>query len=371
LLIEPVADTAGPDKSFKLSKIDPECADLKTKICSDDSKASVYEILEARNYTWILSTEGVSVNQIRSHSTCPAIIHGTLLDDFVRLLFPSDESRTHQWRTQAPHFSEGLFYRWTKTTEEQRVIHFLYMNLSGNVRRPHSYLIADVIAYTRCVKASGGFYLTRTGTLELRGRFREDRYKFWAEKLTQCGPPSSTIISEEVSPDVNTDVLVLVDDALRMGLVAERNLKEGMGLKVEPDLSIYFLDYINYMDPSSNSIAGPLFDATNPEAPRHRLRGPIDDLKASYILSGPFRLALTDAATDHLSFAEIKGRTAILIANPRVIGGIFLSQRIGVTKYFLIKQNADLTDQLEFRHYSLNYCIHIYYCFVKMQRHNA
>jgi len=335
LLIESEVENE-PNKFFKVTKINPESAIFKRIICSNDSKASVYEILEARNYTWTLSNEGVTVNQIESHSTCPAIIHRKLLDDFVRLLFPSDSSRARQWKEEGPRSSEGLFYGWMETTEEQRVLHFLHMNISRNIRRPHSYFIADVIAYIRCAKESGAFYLTHAGAQELRRQFREDRNKFWTEKLIQSR--SATGVSEGTSPDVDADVMVLVNEARRIGEIAERNLKEGMGLKVEPDLTIYFLDYINYMDPSCNSIAGPLFDAANPGADRQRLRGPIDDLNANYILSGPFRLALTDAATNHLSFAEINGRTAILIANQRVIGGIFLSQRIGITGYSSIKQ---------------------------------
>ena len=63
------------------------------------------------------------------------------------------------------------------------------------------------------------------------------------------------------------------------------------------------------------------------------LHGPIDELKASNILAGPFELCLTDQPSEHLTFAEVRGKTTLRILE---LDGIFRFayrlQRTGVAK---------------------------------------
>lgn len=58
--------------------------------------------------------------------------------------------------------------------------------------------------------------------------------------------------------------------------------------------------------------------------------GPLDELRASYIRTGPFTIALTDEPSRHLTFDEIKGRPELMLLNLSTIFTLYNPQRIGL-----------------------------------------
>jgi hypothetical protein len=66
---------------------------------------------------------------------------------------------------------------------------------------------------------------------------------------------------------------------------------------------------------------------------REILYGPIDELKASNILSGPFRLRLTNQPSEHLTFAEEQGKATLRILKlDAIFKFAYRLQRTGVVK---------------------------------------
>lgn len=62
--------------------------------------------------------------------------------------------------------------------------------------------------------------------------------------------------------------------------------------------------------------------------------GPLNDLKASTILSGPFKIGLTPNPSQHLTFDETETYPTVLLLNFRRVRHLHRLQCIGASTYF-------------------------------------
>ena len=68
-----------------------------------------------------------------------------------------------------------------------------------------------------------------------------------------------------------------------------------------------------------------------PEERRNdKLAGAFDDLKASSLAGGPFNVALTSKASEHLTFRELNGRSTILILNSETTFRFLIPKLLGI-----------------------------------------
>jgi len=63
-----------------------------------------------------------------------------------------------------------------------------------------------------------------------------------------------------------------------------------------------------------------------------RLLGPLDELKASNLLSGPFKLALTTNPTEHLTFVGSHSQSTVRLLNLETIFRLYTPQRCGLMR---------------------------------------
>ena len=66
-----------------------------------------------------------------------------------------------------------------------------------------------------------------------------------------------------------------------------------------------------------------------------QLHGALDSLKASNIVSGPFKIELTNNPKEHLTFDSGAKRTVLRILSPEKIFSFYVFQRVGLTRYSL------------------------------------
>jgi hypothetical protein len=67
--------------------------------------------------------------------------------------------------------------------------------------------------------------------------------------------------------------------------------------------------------------------------PKEDLLGPLDELKASNLLSGPFGIALTNKSSEHLTFTGPHSRSTVRLLNIEGIFRLYVPQRTGVARY--------------------------------------
>jgi len=68
--------------------------------------------------------------------------------------------------------------------------------------------------------------------------------------------------------------------------------------------------------------------------------GPLDELMASYLEGGPFKIVLTPYASRHLTFLEGRGKRTLRILETGAVLRIYMSQRMGLTAYTGIQCSA-------------------------------
>ena len=62
------------------------------------------------------------------------------------------------------------------------------------------------------------------------------------------------------------------------------------------------------------------------------LLGPLDGLKASNLIAGPFTVMLTENPSEHLTFNGSHSHTTVRLLNIKGIFRLYIPQRIGVAK---------------------------------------
>jgi hypothetical protein len=63
------------------------------------------------------------------------------------------------------------------------------------------------------------------------------------------------------------------------------------------------------------------------------LHGPLDDLKASNLLAGPFRIALTKRPFEHLTFSGVHSQQIVRLLGLEQIFEFYRPQRTGIATY--------------------------------------
>lgn len=75
---------------------------------------------------------------------------------------------------------------------------------------------------------------------------------------------------------------------------------------------------------------------TNEETQEKRdLFGPLDDLKASNLRNGPFKIELTEQPSAHLTFCRSHGRSSIRLLKIEAIAHLYVPQRTSIATYFI------------------------------------
>lgn len=69
------------------------------------------------------------------------------------------------------------------------------------------------------------------------------------------------------------------------------------------------------------------------EKPDVEKSGSLDELKASVLSGGPFKIALTPHPSEHLTFRERGGRSYILVLDLRAVFRFIIPQRLGLSQY--------------------------------------
>jgi hypothetical protein len=67
--------------------------------------------------------------------------------------------------------------------------------------------------------------------------------------------------------------------------------------------------------------------------PKESLFGPLDELKASNLLSGPFKLSLTKNPAEHLTFVGSHSRSTVRLLDLGTIFRLYAPQRCGLMRY--------------------------------------
>jgi len=62
--------------------------------------------------------------------------------------------------------------------------------------------------------------------------------------------------------------------------------------------------------------------------------GPIDELKASNLVAGPFGVALTDKPSEHLTFSGSHSRSTVRLLDIKGLFRLYIPQRTGVARYY-------------------------------------
>lgn len=65
----------------------------------------------------------------------------------------------------------------------------------------------------------------------------------------------------------------------------------------------------------------------------HNSKGPLDELSASNIVNGPFKIILTPNVNEHLTFARCKNQPTLRILDLDTIFGLYPLQRTGLATY--------------------------------------
>jgi hypothetical protein len=63
--------------------------------------------------------------------------------------------------------------------------------------------------------------------------------------------------------------------------------------------------------------------------------GGLDDLKASHLNAGPFRIAFTNKPEEHLTFNDSGARPTVRILHLDRVLKIYIAQRIGLARYII------------------------------------
>jgi len=69
------------------------------------------------------------------------------------------------------------------------------------------------------------------------------------------------------------------------------------------------------------------------------LHGPLDDLKASNLLAGPFRIALTKRPFEHLMFSGMHSQQIVQLLDLEKIFEFYRPQRTGIATYIYSKRS--------------------------------
>ena len=65
------------------------------------------------------------------------------------------------------------------------------------------------------------------------------------------------------------------------------------------------------------------------------LLGPLDELKASNLIAGPFGVALTDKPFEHLTFSGSHSRSTVRILDIKGLFRLYIPQRTGIARFYL------------------------------------
>jgi hypothetical protein len=65
---------------------------------------------------------------------------------------------------------------------------------------------------------------------------------------------------------------------------------------------------------------------------RENILGSLDDLKASNLVAGPFRIALTKKPVEHLTYSGVHSSQVVLLLDLEQIFQFYRAQRMGVTR---------------------------------------
>jgi hypothetical protein len=65
------------------------------------------------------------------------------------------------------------------------------------------------------------------------------------------------------------------------------------------------------------------------------LFGPLDDLKASNLQNGPFKIELTEQPSEHLTFCRSHGKSTIRLLKIEIIKHLYVPQRTSMARYFI------------------------------------
>ena len=61
--------------------------------------------------------------------------------------------------------------------------------------------------------------------------------------------------------------------------------------------------------------------------------GPLDELKASNFLKGPFAIALTEKPSEHLTFSGSHRKSTLRLLDLKTIFRLYIPQRVGIARY--------------------------------------
>lgn len=61
--------------------------------------------------------------------------------------------------------------------------------------------------------------------------------------------------------------------------------------------------------------------------------GPLDELRASHLVAGPFQISLTRAAVEHLTFDETQGKPTLRVLHLDRVIDYYIAQRSGLCTY--------------------------------------
>jgi hypothetical protein len=65
----------------------------------------------------------------------------------------------------------------------------------------------------------------------------------------------------------------------------------------------------------------------------HNVIGPLDELRASHLVAGPFQISLTRAAVEHLTFDETHGKPTLRVLHLDRVIDYYIAQRSGLSTY--------------------------------------
>jgi len=67
---------------------------------------------------------------------------------------------------------------------------------------------------------------------------------------------------------------------------------------------------------------------------KDKILGPLDELKASNLIAGPFGVALTDKPAEHLTFSGSHSRSTVRLLDIKSLFRLYIPQRTGVARFY-------------------------------------
>jgi|SRR5271154_5888904 len=67
---------------------------------------------------------------------------------------------------------------------------------------------------------------------------------------------------------------------------------------------------------------------------KDEILGPLDELKASNLIAGPFGVALTDKPAEHLTFSGSHSRSTVRLLDIKGLFRLYIPQRTGVARFY-------------------------------------